>query len=311
MNNDFLSDITRSYLNDKNISKEKYNELYEYILETRKILRAVNPILYNELLEESKLYQQRIIYRLFDSHENICEQELLNEDLGIVTGGIALAAMIGGIFIGLYEDNILSQTFRLFLSSMSSLKQKFLSVEWIKRLGDKVKQHEVILSMLDEEYSNCAKKCNIDVNQKLPFWKSISNRSNYNTFDVRDKSDCAITCTLDFLTSSYAELSKVYKVCLQKTGEDLSNVDSTDDPLSAIPTGSGCQEIRDELDNAYKNFKKMIDILFKENPQLKSLWINIMNQKVKDALSGKVYKHYSPRNIKTDLRGQYINSGFK
>jgi len=311
MNNEFLSDITTSYLKDRSLSKEKYNELYEYILDLRKLVRISNPILYNELLEESKLYQQRIIYRLFDSHENICEEELLNEDLGIVTGGIALAALMGGIIIGMYEDNILSHAFRAFLSSISTLKQKFLSAKWVKFLGEKVKQHEVILSMLDEEYSNCAKKCGIDVKQKTTFWETLRTKSNYNTFDTTDKSDCAITCTLDFLTSAYAELTKVYKICLQKTGEDLSTVDLTDDPLSAIPTGSGCQEIRDELDESYKNFKKMIDILFKENPQLKSMWINIMNQKVKDSLSGKVNKHYSPRNIKTDLRGQYINSSFK
>jgi hypothetical protein len=317
MDNQFLSEITTAYLVDNNKQRNRHDELYSYIIEVRDSIKKYNRPLYEDLSNDTTLYQQKIIYRLFDTY-NIVNSEEIKEDAGLISGPIAIGliiAAVGSFLLGTYQDRVLASIWKSVWDKLSWLRKIVFENKRVKEVDEKIKQHDVILSMLDEEYSNCAKKCGIDPKAKTTFWQRMtrdkSESDRYTNMSTLSGEDCAVTCTLDYLTSSFAELNKVYKSCLQKTGEDLNSTDDTDTAIFSLPTGTGCQEIRDELDQIYKNFKKMIDIIFKEDPQVKSMWINIMNQKVKTALSGKSVKHYSPRNIQFDLRSQYTTSQFK
>lgn len=316
MDNEFLSEITTAYLTDNNKQKDKYPELYSYIIETRNSVKKYNRPLYEELSNETKLYQQKIIYRLLDRYDDIDNEEI-TEDFGITSGPaiVALITLVGGILIGIYEDRVLANIYKKIFDGLSWLRKLVFENKPIKNLNERITQHDVILSMLDEEYSTCAKKCGIDLKSPAnflhKFTRSPEESANYRENSTLSGESCAVTCTLDYLTSCFAELNKVYKTCLQKTGEDLNLTDNTDTAIFSLPTGTGCQDIRSELDDVYRNFKKMIDIIFKNDPQVKSMWINIMNEKVKTALSGKSVKHYSPRKIQFDLKGQYTTSQFK
>jgi hypothetical protein len=316
MDNIFIQDIAKAYVSDKKIQSLLVPELYEYAIAVRNSVKSETPLLLEEIKSETRLYQQKILYRLFDHYYcyKYNDSEFITEDFGIISGGLVAAALMAvGIIIGAETDTVKAAIYRTFTKSLFNIRDAFIKNKIIKGIDDRSKKHELMLSMLDEEYSTCARRCGIDpkkttdLNDVMNQFHNLNRRGLGN--DELSGPQCLISCTLDYLTSSFAELSKVYKSCLIKTGEDPSAINMTGDPLSAIPTGSACHDIRSELDDVYKKFKKMLDVLFEKQPQLRSMWINIMNQKIKDAMSDKAVKNYSPRNAQFDLKAQLLPTG--
>jgi hypothetical protein len=300
MDNIFLTEITKSYLNDNQLDKKNFDRLESYLLEIRNCIRE-DPLIYEFIGNESYLYKQRICYRLLDDY--IINENIVTEDFGIVSGTILAGLSIAvGALLGLYGRKIINFSYERTIAGISKLKQSLVTNKQFDSVRSQVKRHEVVFKVLDEEYSNCAKKCGIDTKRPELY---LAQTKNPLTSDYKHLGDihCAVTCTLDYMTSSFAELNKAYRTCLEKTGE---TVNQDLDPKYSIPVGAHCQDVRSEMDDIYKNFTKMVENLYYDDPQVKSMWINIMNKKVKDSLSGKSVKSYNPRTAEHNLKSDYF-----
>jgi hypothetical protein len=313
MDNIFLQEISETYLNDRDIKVNK-DEIFHYLVNTRKYLKENDMEIYETIqYDYSKLKQQKLFYRLLD------EKYDLVEEFDLVTGTAATGLGIAAIWLihKLFDeyDHFLSKLFGSLHKLHVSIRERIKKSRPLEYSKEKAERFEIVSKMLDGEYSTCAQSCGVTIDPRKLDSEQIDLYMHALFNPTEDKkflgpkhaadAQCIVGCYLDYITGAIAELNLLYRQCLNKTGENntLNNNPTTQ---YQVPIGSGCDQLRQDINDLKKEFDKFIKHLYKDNPRLKATWINILNQKIDEAVAGKKITSYGPMSVNIDMQKQYI-----
>lgn len=301
MDNLFLNEIAESYIIDRELKKNK-NEIFDYLVNTRNYIRENELEIYTEIqYEMDKLKQQQLLYSVLDS-------QFISEDLGFTTVGIVsiLLFLLHSVFDNF--DHVLAKLFSRLLKLHNNIRNDLRNSGINKLSKAHAERYQLVEKLLDDSYSNCSKMCGV------PNLNNISKEDITNYMRVlfepnveykfvnprhEREANCLVSCYLDYITSTIAELTLLYKQCLQKTGEVVSKTDV--DILKTIaPVGSRCSELRDDANNLRKEFDDFLKYLYKNSPRLYSEWISILSIKIDNAMMNKKPVNYAPMYLSSN-----------
>lgn len=268
----FLKDISEAYILDTELkisSEEIFNEVYGLV----KFLRSYDLELYNELYENTKLTQQRIIKGYLDqiyietSDNNLLDiddlyQNIISEE---VTLTLALPYIVLAI-IGAVSAGPITKAMMKAASVIGGWFEKFGN--FLKTRG---KYMQLRYSIVQENTRRCYVKCGIDDPKKLSAltYFSLVHRSTLGSKESFKQGTCLRDCYIDNLIELIALHMESYFACLKKTGGfDAFNKVESDDLMRMISStnlGSSCELFYDEAKEALDNFYKTLDLVYDKN----------------------------------------------
>ena len=294
LDNLFLNDLAESYITDRNLKNK--DEIFNYLVNTRNYIRENELEIYTEIqYEMDKLNQQRLLYSVLDS-------QFISEDFGLATIGVVsvLLFLLHSLFDSF--DHTLAKLFSSLQKIHNGIRTDLKNSDFNKLSKQHAERYQIVEKMLDDSYSNCSKMCgvpnlnNISKENVTNYMRALFEpNTEYKFLNPRHEreANCLVSCYLDYITSAIAELTLLYKQCLQKTGESVPKSDV--DILKIIaPVGSKCSELRKDVNDLRGEFDDFLKHLYKNNPRLYSEWVSILNSKIDNAMSNKKPINYAP-----------------
>lgn len=243
----FLKLMSTAYVNDSELLLQE-EVVFENLKSIYYDFREIYPELATEIHNKSRAYQQDLIYRILDK-----EYESNKIEEGI----------IGNLLIKFGGDKKL-----------------------IKDLQNNPKT-KVIYSIFEKNYDNCNTKCaqleNKSIRSPIRLTKDLfDNKLSY------DHDRCLKLCYLDYFTNIYAEGVIAYERCMNNLNpSNKITIKSFDEVITRYPLTGVCDDIMIMMNDLYKELNEFMNAAFKEDPQQKSAWIAIINQKLNGFRSGK------------------------
>jgi len=300
MDNIFLKEITEGYLVDRNLSDSKRNEIFNYLVNTRNFIRETETEIYEEIqYGMSRLSQQKLFSSILD--EIYLEESLL------------LIGAIGAGLITLYKlfdgfDHVLAKLFASTQKIHDSIRDDLKNSDLNQFSKSQSNRYKIVSKLLDSNFSNCSSMCGVNDLNKI----SKEEITNYMRVMFEPEKDykwvgpkhaknanCLISCYLDYISGSIAELNLLYKQCLQKTGEPISQFDN-ELTHKIMPLGNKCEQLRKDLNDLRKEFDDFLKHLYKNNPRVYSFWVDVLNTKISDAGANKKVTNYTPKYLSLD-----------
>jgi hypothetical protein len=118
-----------------------------------------------------------------------------------------------------------------------------------------------------------------------PYSNNVKSRHGSEEFyneRIRSQADCLLHCYLDFITTSYAEMSSAYVNCLTNAGETVDLKELSMDFLMKYSPSEHCAEIHKKMYEAMDDFHNIMSWCFKKDNKQIQYWINILDNKVKN-----------------------------
>jgi hypothetical protein len=243
----FLKLISTAYVNDSELPLQE-EVVFENLKSVYYDFRETYPELATEIHNKSRAYQQDLIYRILDKE---------------------------------YEsDKIEEALFNNILIKFGA--QKPLIAELQKNPKTKV-----IYSIFEKNYDNCNTKCNQLDGKKKRTPAQLTRDIHYNNLSY-DQDRCLKLCYLDYFTNIYAEGVVAYERCMNNLNpSNKITIRSFDEVITRYPLTGVCDDIMIMMNDLYKELNEFMTAAFKEDPQQRSAWIAIINQKLNGFRSGK------------------------
>jgi hypothetical protein len=310
MDQQFIKLMSKGYVADNDLSDEDKDQLAAEAIEIMQVLKEDRYELYELLHSFPRAKQQAFLYRLYDSNyiEVDEDEDLTQEDI------MGLTAGLGAGVVALYFVE------RYWFGAAAAVRELWSSIS--KRISDALKDKtfnkrmKAINAILNSNFDNCASRCGLEDNIKALkhdkkrlrealYYKAQSTIMTISpgmdlSREEREGAGCLLNCYLGYVTSVFAELVLAYDACLNKTGESRQfGLEKGLDVVTQFPVGTECGVMHQKLKDTYEDFEDALDSFFSKDPRLKREWINRLDQKIRDAKSG---KHTKPDIMKAVLK---------
>jgi hypothetical protein len=308
MDRPYIKTVVESYLIDKELKEEKFEELYNHIVENIDYMKENYECGYIAVHNMNKVEQQRYIYHSLDTIEEFGFGEISEYGPATSIALIAAASIATTWALDKYGHRELKRATTRIVTIWKWVHDAIEHKEWFK-------EHKVINKILDGNFSDCKIKAGFSANDSdLDLRIALKPRplviGPEISVDEAERGEALRDCYIDYVISVIAAMSILYVKCLEETGETTQQV-STDHGMGALlnyPTGEGCQVMHDKLHDQHKNFKDVLDVFFKDDRREKMNWIKRLDEKIRGAKRGEHLRPSIPRRGKPGVtRNRYIS----
>lgn len=316
MDNIFLETVAETYLLDKQIKNINVNQVFESLINFRNNIRVSDSdfnFIYEIIQDQNDVHKVEVLYDFLDlkyQQENLAEIFIDNpwKVVGLLTALLGMTYAAGGL------DKSLVTLLGKYIQFITNLKKRIVKTNLYKMHKEVIDRYKIVEQLMDHNYSQCSVLCDSpkpeNVNSKA-IMKTLTSLFNsegvqYSNNKQLSQDMCLLTCVLDYLSTSIAQLNLIYERCLSNTGEKDIGLNKT--VTSIAPIGSECKSLREDLDTCIKDFNKIIDRVYYNNPRVKSTWIEILDKKIQDVKSNRKITSYGPINMgQQDIYHQFLN----
>jgi hypothetical protein len=302
MDRPFIKEMCEAYYNDKQLYKvplwdNKENVITELNNELIALMDQVyldDNEVYYELKSYNRVFQAGVIYNLLNEYlenkynyvQNEKDSEYLDESFSSFLGGaiaigtspltwVGIAALAGII---VWQYGTLSRYFYRVMNALGSTVDSIY-----KFLQNITREGRVKHSILITHLQNCYKKCGITSPKDVRKTTGMGITGQAFSAKSQEQATCLTECYLGFCLDQIQILAEAYVRCLKDSGEDVTEL-SNISILLKNPLGDDCDEYYKYLEKFNKDFREVLEVVFKNDPRSKQNYINEYNLKLKNII---------------------------
>lgn len=294
----FLESVVESFLIDNDIYSKSKNldesekvkeQLFRELLETVVEFRQTDNDGYEQLYQEPRSSQRKVLNLYLEYHYNKNDEEILQEEpvtaagitlgYGLVLGGISLVSALLAIFG--FKKPIARGTMR----ALNKIAEAFDSLgKFLSKQSRGIKFRYAIINKNAEECYK--KKCHINPKEIGPvMYSNVQRKSEHLSFEGK-KAQCLVECYLNNLIEMISLLLSIYFECLKNTGEFSKIKDLREDDLLKTVTGmelsKSCHTYYKHVKESFDKFYELLDFVFSDkfgsfNKSEKHKYINALH----------------------------------